>query len=71
MVLVTVVVVGHAVVLLDTSALEQQAYDFIYYFHIPVFVLLTGYLSKSFRYTRRHLWSLVTTLLIPTSSSRG
>lgn len=65
MVLVTLVVVGHAVVLLPTSGLEQQAYDFIYYFHIPVFVLLTGFLSKSFRYSGRHLWSLVTTLLIP------
>jgi fucose 4-O-acetylase-like acetyltransferase len=65
MVLVTLVVVGHAIVLLPTSDLEQQAYDFIYYFHIPVFVFLTGYLSKSFRYSRRHLWSLVTTLVIP------
>lgn len=65
MVLVTIVVVGHAIVLLPTSDLEQQAYDFIYYFHIPVFVLVTGYLSRSFRYTPRHLWSLVTTLVVP------
>ena len=65
MVLVTLVVVGHAIVVLPTSDLEQRAYDFIYYFHIPVFVLLTGYLSKSFRYTGRHLWSLLTTLVLP------
>ena len=65
MVLVTLVVVGHAIVLLPTSDLEQQAYDFIFYFHIPVFVLVTGYLSRSFRYSPRHLWALVTTLLIP------
>ena len=65
MVLVTIVVIGHAIVLLPTSDLEQQAYGFIYYFHIPVFVLVTGYLSRSFRYTPRHLWSLVTTLVVP------
>ncbi|MGI8645672.1 MAG: acyltransferase family protein [Nocardioides sp.] len=65
MVLVTIVVIGHAVVLLPTSDLESQAYDFIYYFHIPVFVLLSGYLSRSFRYTPKHLWALVTTLVVP------
>ncbi len=65
MVLVTLVVIGHAIVLLPYSDLEQQAYDFIYYFHIPVFVLVTGYLSRSFSYTPRHLWSLVTTLAVP------
>ena len=65
MVLVTLVVIGHTLVLLPSSDLKSQAYDFIYYFHIPVFVLVTGYLSKSFRYTKRHLWALVTTLVVP------
>lgn len=65
LVLVALVVVGHSIVLLPTSDLEQQAYDFVYYFHIPVFVLVTGYLSRSFRYTPKHLWSLVTTLAVP------
>ncbi len=64
-VLVTIVVVGHAVVLLPYSSVEQRAYDFIYYFHIPVFVLVTGYLSRSFRYSPRHIWSLLTTLVLP------
>jgi hypothetical protein len=46
---------------------RQQAwvYDFVYYFHIPAFVLVTGYLSRSFRYTRRHLLSVLTTLIVP------
>ncbi|WP_426242424.1 acyltransferase family protein [Nocardioides sp. LHG3406-4] len=65
MVLVTIVVVGHAVVLLPSSDLGSQAYDFIYYFHIPAFVLVTGYLSRSFRWNRRYLFSAATTLLIP------
>ncbi len=65
MVLVTVVVVGHMMVLVPTSTPESRVYDFIYYFHIPAFVLLTGYLSKSFRYSRRHLWALATTMVVP------
>ena len=28
-------------------------------------MLVTGYLSKSFRYSSRHLWALVTTMVIP------
>ena len=65
MVLVTVVVIGHMMVLVPTSTPESRVYDFIYYFHIPAFVLLTGYLSKSFRYSRRHLWALATTMVVP------
>jgi fucose 4-O-acetylase-like acetyltransferase len=65
MVLVTIVVVGHMMVLVPDGSEKSRAYDFIYYFHIPAFVLITGYLSKSFRYSRRHLWALVTTLVVP------
>ena len=65
MVLVTLVVVGHMIVLMPTTGAKSGVYDFVYYFHIPAFVLVTGYLSKSFAYTRRHLWALVTTLLLP------
>ena len=65
MVLVTIVVVGHMVVLVPGGDEQSRIYDFIYYFHIPAFVLVTGYLSKSFRYSRRHLWALLTTMVIP------
>jgi len=65
MVLVTIVVMGHMIVLVPPSAQQSRVYDFIYYFHIPAFVLITGYLSKSFRYSRRHLWALLTTLVVP------
>ncbi len=65
MVLVTIVVVGHMVVLVPGGDEQSRMYDFIYYFHIPAFVLVTGYLSKSFRYSRRHLWALLTTLVVP------
>jgi fucose 4-O-acetylase-like acetyltransferase len=65
MVLVTIVVVGHMMVLVPDGGAKSHTYDFIYYFHIPAFVLVTGYLSRSFRYTRRHLWALVTTMVVP------
>lgn len=65
MTLVTLVVVGHSWGLLGASKLDLQLYDFVYYWHIPAFVLVTGYLSRSFRWDRRHATSLVTTLVIP------
>lgn len=65
MLLVTAVVVGHALVLIPPSDLSGRVYDAIYYVHIPAFVLITGYLSRSFEWTRRHFRSLVTTLLVP------
>jgi len=65
-VLVTFVVMGHALPLahLDTR-LDAQLYDFIYSWHIPAFVLVTGYFSRSFTWSRRHLSALVTGLLLP------
>jgi fucose 4-O-acetylase-like acetyltransferase len=44
MVLVTIVVVGHMMVLVPDGGAKSHTYDFIYYFHIPAFVLVTGYL---------------------------
>ncbi len=63
--LVVVVVVGHMIVLMPPGDLTSRAYDFVYYFHIPAFVVITGYLSRTFRWTRRHLTSLLTMLVLP------
>ncbi len=63
--LVTLVVIGHSMGLLGATALDLQVYDFIYFWHIPAFVLLSGHLSKSFVWDRRHLSSLVTTIALP------
>jgi fucose 4-O-acetylase-like acetyltransferase len=65
MTLVTVVVIGHALPLLRGSGLNSHLYDFIYYWHIPAFVLVTGYLSRSFTWSRRHLWALFCTIVVP------
>ncbi len=63
--LVTLVVIGHAVVIAVPSDMRERTYAFIYQFHMPAFVLVSGYLSRSFRWSSRHLKQLVTKLLVP------
>jgi fucose 4-O-acetylase-like acetyltransferase len=65
MVLVAFVVVGHAWGLLEKTQGSHWAYDFLYLWHIPAFVFVSGYLSKSFEWDRRRMKGLVYTLLVP------
>lgn len=65
MMLVTLVVVGHAWVLLPNTAAVDHAYDFLYAWHVPAFVFVTGYLSRSFVYSRLKMWQLVRTVVVP------
>ena len=65
MALVTLVVVGHSWTLLPHNGLNDALYDFLYAWHVPAFVLVTGYLSKSFAWTRTRLWHLVRTVAVP------
>ncbi|WP_028609838.1 acyltransferase family protein [Paenibacillus harenae] len=46
-VLVTLVVIGHALEpLYDSSLAAKTVYNLIYFFHIPLFVFVTGYFSR-------------------------
>jgi fucose 4-O-acetylase-like acetyltransferase len=65
MTLVTLVVVGHAWTLLPHNLLQGWAYDFLYAWHIPAFVTVTGYLSRSFAWTPEKLMNLVRTVAVP------
>ncbi|MCW2738126.1 MAG: Fucose 4-O-acetylase [Nocardioides sp.] len=65
MVLVTLVVIGHSIGLVEATQGSHWVYDFIYLWHIPAFVFVSGYLSKSFEWDRRRMKSLVYTLAIP------
>ena len=75
MALVTLVVLGHSWTLLpldltdggSTTAdqFDTWLYNFLYAWHIPAFVIVTGYLSRSFEYTRVRMWNLVTTVAVP------
>jgi fucose 4-O-acetylase-like acetyltransferase len=65
MTLVTLVVVGHSWTLLPQNTANDWAYDFLYAWHIPAFVIITGYLSRSFTWTPAKLWALVRTVAVP------
>jgi fucose 4-O-acetylase-like acetyltransferase len=73
MALVTLVVVGHAWVLLPETFLSDPLYDFLYAWHVPAFVFVTGYLSRTFQWDKVPRcgcggWSARSSS--PTSSSR-
>jgi fucose 4-O-acetylase-like acetyltransferase len=65
MLLVTLVVVGHSWTLLAESFSTTWTYNFLYLWHVPAFVMVTGYLSRSFTFSRRHLGKLLTTVVVP------
>ena len=65
MALVLLVVVGHAWTLLPHTVLNDHLYDFLYAWHVPAFVFVTGYLSRSFTWAPRRLWQLVRTVVVP------
>ena len=65
MALVLLVVVGHSWTLLPHTALNDHLYDFLYAWHVPAFVFVTGYLSRSFAYEPRRLWQLFRTVVVP------
>jgi fucose 4-O-acetylase-like acetyltransferase len=44
---------------------NNWAYDFLYAWHIPAFVIVTGYLSRSFAWTPAKLVALVRTVAVP------
>ena len=67
-VLVALVVVGHAWTL---AADVSYLYSWLYLWHVPAFVLVTGYLSRTFRFTKRHLHRLAVTVVFPYALFEG
>jgi fucose 4-O-acetylase-like acetyltransferase len=65
MLLVTLVVVGHTWTLLPETWAIDRTYNWLYLWHVPAFVMVTGYLSRRFTYDRRNLRRLVTTVVLP------
>lgn len=63
--LVTLVVVGHSWTLLPDVSTSSPVYVFLYAFHVPAFVLVTGYLSRGFTFSRANLRKLMTTVVAP------
>jgi len=65
MALVLLVVVGHSWTLLPHNGLNDHLYDFLYAWHVPAFVFVTGYLSRSFTWAPYRIWQLVRTVVVP------
>ena len=65
MALVLLVVVGHSWTLLPKTATQDVLYDFLYVWHVPAFVLVTGYLSRSFSWEWARMSRLVRTVVVP------
>jgi fucose 4-O-acetylase-like acetyltransferase len=63
---ILLVIVGHAwSPLRDNLHVVDAAYTLVYLFHIPVFVLLAGMVSKSFRWSVPSLTRLVVAVVVP------
>ena len=65
MLLVTLVVVGHSWTLFPHTWPSTWFYDYLYLWHVPAFVMVTGYLSRSFTWSRTNLRKLVTGVALP------
>lgn len=64
-ILIALVVVGHLLAAVAASRFGDTAYKWIYTFHMPAFVVITGYLSRSYRGEPRQVRALVTGVLVP------
>lgn len=64
-ILISLVVTGHSLVPTLSAHSARAAYVFIYTFHMPAFVLISGYLSRNFWHSNAKINKLVDTLLIP------
>jgi fucose 4-O-acetylase-like acetyltransferase len=59
------VVIGHPLLHLSQNHLARAIYIWIYLFHMPLFALISGYISRNFVGTRKQLRRTVSTLVVP------
>jgi fucose 4-O-acetylase-like acetyltransferase len=65
MLLVTLVVIGHSWTMLPSGPLSDHTYSFLYAWHMPAFVMISGYLSRSMTWSRARITYAVRTLVVP------
>lgn len=63
--LIVLVVVGHAIEPTTDTRIGEAVYFWVYLFHMPAFVLISGYLSKSQDGSGRRIDKLLTTVAAP------
>lgn len=59
------VVIGHSITELVVMDSARGVYTWIYLFHMPLFVLVSGFLARGYHDDHRHVRRLVTTLIVP------
>jgi fucose 4-O-acetylase-like acetyltransferase len=63
---ITLMVIGHAILkLIDNSDVAYEVYLFIYAFHVPLFVAVSGYFARSGPAGTRQLHRLLTDIVFP------
>ncbi|MGK5549991.1 acyltransferase family protein [Actinomadura kijaniata] len=62
---IILVVVGHAIAGLMKVPLAKGLYLYIYMFHMPLFIVVTGYLSRNWTFSGSKARRLITTVGVP------
>ncbi|GAA2850707.1 acyltransferase family protein [Streptosporangium fragile] len=62
---ITLVVSGHLIEDLRDVAVAHAAYLFVYTFHMPLFIVLSGYLSRNFTFSSGKARKLISALAVP------
>jgi fucose 4-O-acetylase-like acetyltransferase len=62
---IVLVVAGHSIVHLRDVRVAHAAYLFVYTFHMPVFIVITGYFSRNFTFSGGKARKLITNLGVP------
>nr|WP_221473124.1 acyltransferase family protein [Planomonospora venezuelensis] len=62
---ITLVVAGHLIEDLRDVGVAHAAYFYVYVFHMPLFIVLSGYLSRNFTFSSGKARKLISTLAVP------
>jgi fucose 4-O-acetylase-like acetyltransferase len=62
---IVLVVAGHSIVNLRDVRIAHALYLFVYTFHMPVFIVVTGYFSRNFTFSGGKARKLITNLGVP------
>lgn len=62
---ILLVVMGHMTVPLDDMRAVSTAYRLVYIFHMPAFILISGYFAKNFDFSKRKIQRLVAGVAVP------
>ncbi|WP_254716554.1 acyltransferase family protein [Actinomadura sp. WMMB 499] len=62
---IVLVAIGHSIAYLQNVPLAKGLYLFIYMFHMPVFIVLTGYMSRNWTFSGGKARRLITAVGVP------